>query len=66
MILAHAFGEEVHSITKEQGISICHIYKENVGEQGSGDNNSIINACNAIHEAFPNIFTMDKIPVLRQ
>jgi hypothetical protein len=66
MIPDHAFKEEEHLITKEQGIMIRHIYKDCVGEQGSGLEESLEAACNSMVMALPTVFTMDKLPILRQ
>ena len=66
MIPDRAFREEELFITKEQGIVIRHIYKDCVGEQGSGLEESIEAACNSLVKALPNVFTMDKLPILLQ
>jgi len=66
MIPDHAFREEELPITKEQGIMIRHIYKDCVGEQGNGVEESLEAACNSMVMALPNVFTRDKLPILRQ
>jgi hypothetical protein len=66
MIPDRAFREEGAVITKEQGILIRHLYKDCVGEQGKGVEESLEAACDSIAKALPEIFTRDKLPILRQ
>jgi hypothetical protein len=66
MIPCRAFGEEEPPITNEQGILIRHVYKDCVGEQGKGVESGIQKACDSMLKALPDIFTMDKLPILRQ
>lgn len=66
MIPDRAFREEEPPITKEQGIMIRHIYKDYVGEQGSGLKENIEAACNSMVKALPNVFTMEKLPIIQQ
>jgi len=66
MVPDRAFGEEEPPITKEQGIMIRRIYKDCVGEQGNGLEESIRAACNSMVTALPYVFTRDKLPILQQ
>lgn len=66
MIPCRAFGEEEPPITKEQGIMIRRLYKDCVGDQGKGVEDTILKACDSMVKALPEIFTIDKLPILRQ
>lgn len=66
MIPDRAFLEEEPPITKEQGIEIRRIYKDCVGEQGTGLEESIQAACDSMVMALPHVFTRDKRPILLQ
>jgi hypothetical protein len=66
MIPCRAFGEEEPPITKEQGIMIRSVYKDCVGKQGEGVEESIREACHSMVKALPEVFAMDKLPILRQ
>ena len=67
MIPDRAFREEEPLITKEQGLTICHIYKNCLGEQGKGhDENFVEVACDSMSMALPDVFTRERLPILRQ
>jgi hypothetical protein len=66
MIPERAFKEEEALITKEQGILIRHLYKDCVGEQGKGLDETLETACESIATALPDVFNRDNQPILRQ
>jgi hypothetical protein len=66
MIAERAFREEASLINKEQALTIRHIYKDCVGEQGKGTEESIKAACDYMAEALPNVFSRDREPILHQ
>ena len=61
-----ALGEEGTPISKEQGLALRHIYKDCVGEQGKGIEESIKAACDCMARALPEVFSRDRVPILRQ
>jgi hypothetical protein len=66
MIPERAFKDMNPPISKEQGMAILRIYKDCVGEQGKGLEENIRAACGSMEMVFPEIFTRDKLPILRQ
>lgn len=66
MIPECAFKDTTPPITKEQGIAIRRIYKDCVGEQGTGQEENIRAACGTMQMVLPEIFTRDNLPILRQ
>ena len=66
MIPERAFKDMQPPISKEQGIAILRIYKDCVGEQGKGLEENIRAACGSMEMVLPEIFTRDKLPILRQ
>jgi hypothetical protein len=50
---ARAFGQPKPSITKDQGLTIRHLYKQFVPKQGQGDKETLRNAAHAIFAQFP-------------
>jgi hypothetical protein len=67
MIPDRAFkDEEADIVTKEEGILIRNLYKDCVGEQGKGLKESLAAACQSIAKAMPEVFTSDRLPILRQ
>lgn len=66
MIPCRAFREEEPPITKEQGITIHRLYKDCVGDQGKGVEDTILKACDSMVKALPENFTIDKLPILWQ
>lgn len=66
MIPERAFGQLRPSITKDQGLTIRHLYKQFVPEQGQGDNEALRNAAHAIFSKFPTLFTPDHLPIIEQ
>jgi hypothetical protein len=66
MIADRAFKEEASPINKEQGLLIRHIYKDCVGEQGTGIEENIKAACDCMAGALPDIFSRDREQILHQ
>lgn len=66
MIPECAFKDMKSPITKDQGIAILRIYKDCVGEQGKGLEENIRAACESMEMVLPEIFTRDRLPILRQ
>jgi hypothetical protein len=66
MTPARAFGQLQPSITKDQGLTIRHLYKQFVAEQGQGEKEALRNASHAIFSQFPTLFTPDHLPIIEQ
>jgi hypothetical protein len=66
MTPACAFGQLKPSITKDQGLTIRHLYKQFVPKQGQGDKEALQNAAHAIFSQFPTLFSPDHLPIIEQ
>jgi len=66
MTPARAFGQLQQSITKDQGLTIRHLYKQFVPEQGKGDKEALQKASHAIFSRFPTLFTAVHLPIIEQ
>jgi hypothetical protein len=66
MIPDRAFRDPRPLINKEQGLTIRHIYKDCVGEQGKGLEKSLEAASVSIVKALPDFLGKDELPILLQ